>query len=58
MLGKREVLLHNPCRHCERSETIQLFRQNGTLKIEREKKLELIEINNPDWNDLYYEILD
>lgn len=24
----------------------------------RKKKLELIEINNPDWNDLYYEILD
>lgn len=23
----------------------------------RKKKLDLIEINNPDWNDLYYEII-
>ena len=24
----------------------------------RKAKLELIELNNPDWNDLYYDILD
>ena len=24
----------------------------------RKAKLELIELNNPDWNDLYYEIVD
>ena len=24
----------------------------------RKNKLELIELNNPDWNDLYYDIVD
>ena len=33
-------------------------RENKLKNSPRKKKLELIEINNPDWNDLYYEILD
>jgi putative endonuclease len=34
-----------------------IFREKKLKSISRKKKLELIEINNPDWNDLYYDII-
>ena len=44
--------------------TIQLLNINDAIKREkqlkagnRKKKLELIETNNPEWQDLYFDIL-
>ena len=33
-------------------------REKELKKLRRKEKLELIEINNPDWFDLYYKIVD
>ena len=33
-------------------------REKELKKFRRKEKLELIEINNPDWIDLYYDIID
>ncbi len=32
-------------------------REKELKKLSRKKKLDLIEINNPNWNDLYYDII-
>ena len=51
----------------KRNGTLYVGYDNITLDIEREKrlkgasrrkKLELIEIHNPEWLDLYYEIVE
>lgn len=33
-------------------------REKKLKNTSRKKKLELIEINNPNWNDLYYDIIN
>ena len=37
--------------------TKAIEREKKLKNSPRKKKLDLIEINNPDWNDLYYEII-
>ena len=37
---------------------IAITREKQLKGGNRKTKLELIELNNPDWQDLYYEILD
>ena len=32
-------------------------REKELKKLSRKEKLDLIEINNPNWNDLYYDII-
>ena len=38
--------------------TSAIKREKQLKKYYRKQKLELIEIFNPEWNDLYYEILE
>ena len=37
--------------------TKAIEREKKLKNSPRKKKLDLIEINNPEWNDLYYEII-
>lgn len=38
--------------------TVAIEREKKLKNTSRKKKLELIEINNPNWNDLYYDLIN
>ena len=38
--------------------TTAIEREKKLKNTSRKKKLELIEINNPNWNDLYYDLIN